>query len=178
MFANKPNRIIPLVLIFLLAFALRTYQLTEIPPGLTHDEANHGREAMGVLDGVLLYYFPLNYGSEPLYSYVVAGSMALLGENLLALRYVNVLFGVLVIAAAYHWSRRAFNHPAAVLTALFIAISFWPVASSRQALRAGLLPLATMLMVILFWEIFKRKLVLSEVEVDAKKKLVRFLVYG
>ena len=52
-------------LILLLAFALRTYRLTEIPPGLTHDEANHGVEAMGVLDGEFRFYFPRNYGSEP-----------------------------------------------------------------------------------------------------------------
>ena len=72
--------------ILLLALALRLFRLNEIPPGLTHDEANHGREAVEILDGVLRYYFPLNYGSEPLYSYTVAGSMALMGENVYALR--------------------------------------------------------------------------------------------
>ena len=75
---------IPILFILLLAFALRIYRLTDIPPGLTHDEANHGREAIGILDGDLRFYFPLNYGSEPVYSYTVAGSMALLGENVLA----------------------------------------------------------------------------------------------
>ena len=59
----------PIVLILLVAFALRVWNLTGIPPGLTHDEANHGREAIGILNGVLLYFFPLNYGSEPIYSY-------------------------------------------------------------------------------------------------------------
>jgi hypothetical protein len=65
-----------------------------IPPGLTHDEANHGREAIGILQGRLALFFPLNYGSEPLYSYTVAGLMALLGRNLLALRLVTVFFNL------------------------------------------------------------------------------------
>ena len=68
-----------LALILLAAFALRIWQINAIPPGLTHDEANHGREAIGILNGVYLYFFPLNYGSEPLYSYTVALFMAALG---------------------------------------------------------------------------------------------------
>ena len=65
-----------LLLILLLAFALRAWNLTGVPPGLTHDEANHGREAIDILDGVFRLFFPLNYGSEPIYSYTVALSMA------------------------------------------------------------------------------------------------------
>ena len=51
---KKRTLILLLLLILLVAFGLRTFQLTEIPPGLTHDEANHGREAIGILDGDLL----------------------------------------------------------------------------------------------------------------------------
>ncbi|MGD8858147.1 MAG: glycosyltransferase family 39 protein, partial [Chloroflexota bacterium] len=103
------KKTIPLILILLLAFGLRMHRLTEVPPGLTHDEANHGRDSINILDGVLLFYFPLNYGSEPLYNYVVAGNMALLGENLFALRYVNVIFGLLALSATYLWAARAFG---------------------------------------------------------------------
>ncbi len=143
----------PLLLILLIGLLLRTWQLTTIPPGLTHDEANHGREAIEILDGVLRYYFPLNYGSEPIYSYTVAGAMALLGETLFALRLVNVVFGLLAIVAIYFWSQRAFNHRTAILTAGLIAVSFWPIASSREALRAGMLPFFMTLTVIFFWHI-------------------------
>ena len=44
-----------LILLILLACGLRIYAITDIPPGLTHDEANHGREGMEVLDGVYRY---------------------------------------------------------------------------------------------------------------------------
>ncbi|MCI0397188.1 MAG: hypothetical protein L0332_35380 [Chloroflexi bacterium] len=150
------KKYLPVLLVLLLAFAWRTYQLTEIPPGLTHDEANHGRDAMNVLDGVLLFYFPLNYGSEPLYNYLVAGNMALLGERLLALRLVNVFFGLLAIAATYRWARRALDPATALLGAALLALSFWPLASSRQALRAGALPFLVAGSVLFFWALLCR----------------------
>lgn len=148
------KRTLPLILILLLAFGLRTRDLTEVPPGLTHDEANHGRDAINILDGILLFYFPLNYGSEPLYNYAAAGSMALLGESLFALRYVNVIFGLLAIAATYLWAAWAFGRRTALITAGLMAVSFWPLATSRQALRAGMLPFIMTVGVIFFWQMF------------------------
>jgi hypothetical protein len=148
-----PKKVFPLLLIFLLAFALRVYRLAEIPPGLTHDEANHGREAIGILDGVFLFYFPLNYGSEPLYSYTVAGSMLAFGINILALRLVNVVFGLATIGLTYLWLRWAFDRRTGLLAAGLMAISFWPLASSREALRAGMLPFFMAGAVWFFWHI-------------------------
>lgn len=142
-----------LLLILLLAFVLRVHLLTEIPPGLTHDEANHGWDSINILDGELRYYFPLNYGSEPLYNYVVAGNMALVGRNLFALRLVNVFFGLLTIAAAYRWGRLVFGRSTAVMTAALLAISFWPLATSRQALRAGILPFLMAGAIFFFWQL-------------------------
>ncbi|MFN2181206.1 MAG: ArnT family glycosyltransferase, partial [Candidatus Promineifilaceae bacterium] len=139
-------------LILLAGLALRLFRLGEIPPGLTHDEANHGREAIEILDGVLRYYFPLNYGSEPLYSYTVAGAMALLGENIFALRLVNVIFGLAAIVATAVWARRAFDRATALVAAGLLAVSFWPIASSREALRAGMLPFFMVLAVWFFWQ--------------------------
>ena len=144
---------LPILLILLLAFALRLYALTEVPPGLTHDEANHGREAIGILQGMTLFFFPLNYGSEPLYSYTVAGSMWLLGESLFALRLVNVLFSVATIGLTYLWVQRRFDQTTALLTAVLLTITFWPLASAREALRAGMLPFFMTMAVWFFWQL-------------------------
>ncbi len=144
-----------LVAILLLAFALRVWQLTSIPPGLTHDEANHGREAIGILDGVLRYFFPLNYGSEPIYSYTVALSMAALGRGLFALRLVNVVFGLAAVAITTAWAAPRLGRSAALLGAALLAVSFWPLASSREALRAGMLPFFMGLAVWAFWHILE-----------------------
>ena len=142
---------LPIVLIILLAFGLRLVALTDIPPGLTHDEANHGREAIGILRGVVLFFFPLNYGSEPLYSYTAAASMWLFGETLFALRLVNVLFSIATIGLTFLWVRRRFDTTTALVTAVLLSVSFWPLASAREALRAGMLPFFMGTAVWFFW---------------------------
>ncbi|MBK7894615.1 MAG: glycosyltransferase family 39 protein [Anaerolineaceae bacterium] len=148
---NRYPKWLPILLIVLLAFGLRLYALTHIPPGLTHDEANHGREAIGILNGVWLFIFPLNYGSEPVYSYTAAASMWLLGQTLFALRFVNVLFSVLAVGVGYLWVRRRFNETTALVTAVLLSITFWPLASAREALRAGMLPFFMGTAVWFFW---------------------------
>lgn len=144
-----------LIIILIAAFALRVIDLTGIPPGLTHDEANHGREAIGILNGIYLFFFPLNYGSEPLYSYTVALFMALLGRGLFALRLVNVVFGTLAIAMTYAWASPRLGRFTALSAAALMAVSFWPLASSREALRAGMLPFFMALAVWFFWRILE-----------------------
>ena len=136
---------------------------------MTHDEANHGREAIGILAGELRLFFPLNYGSEPLYSYTVALSMALLGRGLFALRLVNVLFGLLTVAITYAWAAPRFGRGVALLGAALLAVSFWPLAGSREALRAGMLPFFFTLAVWAFWRITNYELrITNEEESHAK----------
>ena len=145
-----------LIIILLAAFLFRVHLLTEIPPGLTHDEANHGREAIGILGGNLALFFPLNYGSEPLYSYTVAALMALIGRGVLALRLVIVYFNLLALSATYLWGRLALGRTTGWLAAALMAVSFWPLASSREALRAGMMPFFTSAAMIFFWLLLQR----------------------
>lgn len=150
------SRRAPLIIILLVAFFLRVHLLGEIPPGLTHDEANHGREAIGILAGNLALFFPLNYGSEPLYSYTAAGLMALVGRGLLALRLVTVYFGLLALSTTYLFGRLVFGRQVGWLAGALMAISFWPLASSREALRAGMMPFFGAGAMIFFWLMFSR----------------------
>ncbi|MAT98120.1 MAG: hypothetical protein CL608_13320 [Anaerolineaceae bacterium] len=161
---------LPVLLVLLLAFGLRLVALTDIPPGLTHDEANHGREAVGILRGVYLFVFPLNYGSEPLYSYTVAGNMWLFGESLFALRFVNVLFSVFTIGLSFLWVKRRFDQTTALVTAVLLTIIFWPLASAREALRAGMLPFFMGTAVWFFW------LLLDEVEEETSPQRRRWFL--
>lgn len=150
------KKIFPIILILILAWALRTAALTGIPPGLTHDEANHGREALDILGGIFRFIFPLNYGSEPLYSYTVAATMGLVGRSLFSLRLVNVMAGLLGISMTYAWAQRCWRRDVALAAAALMAVSYWPVASSRQALRAGLLPFFMAAAVWFFWVLYRR----------------------
>lgn len=154
--APRAVRLIPILLVLLVAFGLRAYQLTELPPGLTHDEANHGREAISILQGELALFFPLNYGSEPLYSYTVAGTMQLVGRQMLSLRLVNVYFSLLAVAATFAWASRAFDRKVALLAAGMMGVSFWSVASGREALRAGMMPFFMAGAVIFFWQLLRK----------------------
>jgi len=128
-------------LILLLAAGLRFWRLDRVPPGLTHDEAGHGQDAIAILRGARPLYETIGYGREPLYDYVVAAAMAISGRtDYLTLRGVSAAFGLLTIVGAYLWVRRAFGPGEALLSCAWLAGSFWAVSVSRQALRSVMLP--------------------------------------
>lgn len=148
LFASKPGslrntrwEILVLAAILIVAAWFRLYQLSEVPPGLTHDEANNAHDAAGVLAGVRPIYFPTGYGHEPLYTYLVALASAPTGVTNVTLRLTTALCGMGVILSSYLLARRAFDPCVALATAAGLAVSFWPVFSQRQGVRSITLPL-------------------------------------
>ncbi len=140
------------LLILLLAAVLRFHDLANIPPGLTHDEADHGLTAWQIVTGNLReIYFTIGYGREPLYDYIVAAVMAFLGPSILAGRLVSVFASLIMIAAMMAWVKHAFGRSTALMTGAGLAVGFWPLMSGRQALRSILLPALFVLAVLLFW---------------------------
>ena len=75
-----------LVALVLIVAALRLHRLSDIPPGLYHDEGAHGVDALRVLEGEHAVFFPENNGREGLIVYAVAPFVAVLGRTMLALR--------------------------------------------------------------------------------------------
>ncbi|WP_420641745.1 ArnT family glycosyltransferase [Candidatus Leptofilum sp.] len=140
-----------LLLILLTAVALRVYQLDSVPPGFTHDEADHGITAVAILNGAREIYFTIGYGREPLFDYATAGAMALLGQNGWALRGTAVLFSLILIGGMTTWARIAFNNRIALLTAAGLAVGFWPLMAARQGLRSITLPALFTLALFFFW---------------------------
>jgi 4-amino-4-deoxy-L-arabinose transferase-like glycosyltransferase len=140
------------LLILLLAAVLRFHDLTLVPPGITHDEADHGLTAWQIVtEGVREIYFTVGYGREPLYDYAVALFMSFMGPTIFAARLVSVFAGLIFIAAMIAWVWRAFDRPTALLTGAGLAVGFWPLMSSRQALRSIMLPSLFVFAVLLFW---------------------------
>jgi hypothetical protein len=139
-------------LILLTAVCLRLYQITDVPPGLTHDEADHGISAWGVVNGQRPIYFTVGYGREPLYDYLSAGLMALLGPTYLAGRLTAVFFSLLLIPVLFIWVRHTFTYRIALLTTAGLALSFWPQMTGRQMLRSTILPPLFTLAVYFFWQ--------------------------
>ncbi|MDF1514404.1 MAG: glycosyltransferase family 39 protein, partial [Anaerolineae bacterium] len=127
-------------LLFLTALTLRTWNLLDVPPGLTHDEASNAHDASGVLAGKHAIYFASGYGHEPLYVYSVALFTALTGESIWTLRYTSVIWSLLLLALTTALSRRWWGRRAAILTATAITTSFWGQMMGRVGLRAPVLP--------------------------------------
>ena len=140
-----------ITLILLLAAVLRLWALGDVPPGLCHDEVAHWLIDRDILAGHHAIYFTAAYGHEPLYHYVQAATIALFGDQWLGLRWPSVAFGLLGIAATYTLIRRLFDVPIALLTAAWLALSFWPLFYARVGLRAIMLPFtATLSIYFLF----------------------------
>jgi len=142
-----------LVVILLLAAALRLYRLDSVPPGLTHDEAGHGHDAVAILHGARPMYETVGYGREPLYDYLVAGLMALTSPTSRVLRFSPVPLGLVTLLATFAWTRLAFDGPTALAAVALQAASFWSLATGRQALRSGLLPPLFTLAAYLYWRL-------------------------
>lgn len=135
----------------LLAAMLRFPLLGQLPPGLYHDEAINGLDAARVLDGVTPVFFTANNGREPLFIYLIAGSIALLGRTALAVRIVSAILGTLTVPATYLLGRRLFSRRIGLLAAVVTAITVWPLNLSRVGFRAVAMPPFVALMVWAFW---------------------------
>jgi hypothetical protein len=141
------------LLLFILraAPAMRLWRLESVPPGFTHDEAGHGHDAVAILHGARPLYQTVGYGREPLYDYVVAALMDLLGPTGDTLRWASVLFGLLTLSLTFAWTRLVFDPPTALATLALQAVSFWSLSVSRQALRSALLAPLFAAAVYFFW---------------------------
>ncbi|MEM7334635.1 MAG: hypothetical protein AAF490_21345 [Chloroflexota bacterium] len=120
------SRLILVVAVLLAAF-FRFWQLNTLPPGLYHDEAYNGLDALSLTEGATfpIFYegwelysqdahaeraptetrFPVffegNYGREPLHVYLMALSISLFGVTPFAVRAVPAISGVIAVITTY-----------------------------------------------------------------------------
>lgn len=143
-----------LLLLVLLAAVLRLYRLDTLPAGLHHDEASNGMLARDILAGRLPVFFSDYTGKEAGYMYLVALSIALLGQTVLAVRLPAALAGVALVLAVFMLGRRALvregggtgnggmmGEQGALLAAGAAAAAPWLLHLNRIGFRASLLPL-------------------------------------
>ena len=141
----------PLLLVVAIAAALRFWDLGTTPPGLYHDEAFNGLDALGVLEGERPIFFEANNGREPLFIYLVALSVAALGRSPGAIRIVAALLGTLTIPAAYLMAKAMFNRRIGLLAAAVTGLTLWHVNLSRIGFRAVAMPL---LVALALWQLW------------------------
>jgi 4-amino-4-deoxy-L-arabinose transferase-like glycosyltransferase len=130
-----------MVVILLVAAALRLAAFGDVPPSLYHDEAYHGLDALDILNGHLSIYFPANNGREPLFIYLTALTVGLLGKSPFALRLAAYPVGILTVAATMAMGKALFSRRVGVLGSAVLAVTLWHVHLSRVGFRAVLLPL-------------------------------------
>ena len=153
-----------LAVVTLVAAFLRLWQLDQLPPGLFFDEAYNGLDARAVADGERFpLYFAGNNGREPLYLYLQAVAVKLLGPSAYALRLTSALIGILTVPLVFVCARRlllsndeqnklsAQRYWPLLIATAGLAISYWHVSLSRLAFRAVLLPPLSLLAVAFFW---------------------------
>ena len=134
------DQVLPIV-ILLIAIFLRLHNLDTIPSGLLWDESWNGLDTVAVLNGERPIFFTENFGREPIFIYLQAISVAVLGQTTLALRAVSAVLGILTVVVAYLLARRMFDARVALLTSGWLTLSLWHVIFSRMGLRTISLPL-------------------------------------
>jgi 4-amino-4-deoxy-L-arabinose transferase-like glycosyltransferase len=130
-----------MVLVLLTATALRLVSSGDVPPGLYHDEAYNGLDALKVLEGDLSLYFSANNGREPMFIYLVALGVGVLGRSPLAVRLAAFVPGLLTVATTYALGRALFSRRIGLLAAAVLSVMLWHFHLSRVGFRAVLLPL-------------------------------------
>jgi hypothetical protein len=146
---NKALTIMLASLILMGLFA-RVLYLGQLPPGLWLDEASHGLDATSVFMGKAHpIFFPGNCGHEPMYTYIVAGFLRVLGSTIFTLRLPAALIGALAVLALAIYVHFAFGDPfLTILATGFFAFNRWHIQFSRFSLRGILVPLFAVLVAI------------------------------
>jgi hypothetical protein len=144
--------------ITLLGAFLRLYRIDSLPPGETYDPAFYGLDALAILRGERPIFLETNFGREPLFSYLVAAWVAILGVGSQAIHVASAAVGILTIPAVYLVAEEVFADETGLLgqvgglaAALALALSFWHLGWSRYGVRAILVPLFAAMTTYLSW---------------------------
>jgi 4-amino-4-deoxy-L-arabinose transferase-like glycosyltransferase len=140
-----------LLLIILVAFFLRFYQLGVNPPSLTWDETAWGYNAYSLgINGKDEFgrFLPFDYLESfgdfkpPMYAYLDIIPVKVFGLNEFSTRFPSALFGVFTVFLTYFLVRRIFaksnkKEEYALLSSFFLAISPWHILLSKAAFEAN-----------------------------------------
>lgn len=155
-----------LLIIVLLAFLLRFYGITNVPPSLNWDETSIAYNAYSILKSGRDEWnqsFPVHfkaYGEYklPVQIYLSIPGIYIFGLNELGVRITPVVYGTLTVLVIFFLGRLLFESGVAGLVAAFLlAISPWHIHLTRASFESSL---ATFWIVLGIWFLakgFKRK---------------------
>jgi 4-amino-4-deoxy-L-arabinose transferase-like glycosyltransferase len=159
------KQIIILLLILTLAFTLRVYRVTEVPPSLNWDEVSISYNAYSILKtghDEWGEFLPLHYRSFgeyklPIQIYASIPGIALFGLNEFGVRITPVVYGTLTVLLAYFLGVAMFKRREIGLIASFLlAISPWHIQLTRGSFEASFATFWISLGILLFVLGFQR----------------------
>lgn len=139
-------KILALGLIILLAFLLRFYKVTEIPPALNWDEVSIGYNAYSILKtgrDEWNQFLPIHlkaYGEYklPAQIYLSIPAIAIFGLNELGVRITPVVYGTLTVLLMFFLGRKLFkSNLAGLISAFLLAISPWHIHLTRASFESS-----------------------------------------
>lgn len=163
-----------LLLILIIATGLRTYQLTQTPPGLYPDEAMNGNNALeAAKTGDYKLYYPENNGREGLFINIQAQFLRATGANEpWVLRLPGAIFGILTVLGLYFLGRELFSRHAGLFASFLLATSFWHINFSRIGFRAIMAPF------FLVWGLYFLLTALRERKSASSPFAIRYLLFA
>jgi hypothetical protein len=139
-----------LAAILLLAIFMRFFHFFSLPFGTWYDEATTGLEVRRILqEPSFRPVFSVAMNQVAHHLYLFALSFRLLGDNIAALRAVNVLFGLAGVVSAYLFGREYRGQRWGLLLAFLVASMRWHVNFSRIAMNGIEVPFLEFLVLYL-----------------------------
>jgi 4-amino-4-deoxy-L-arabinose transferase-like glycosyltransferase len=154
----QKKELVFLLIVLIIATVFRLWQLDKIPPGLYPDEAINGNEAISNPGKI---FYTENNGREGLFINLLSLSFSIFGISIWALRIIPAIIGILTVLGIYFLTKELLAKVTsnerkatsiALLSSLFLAVSFWHVNFSRIGFRAILLPF---IMIFSFYFLFQ-----------------------
>jgi hypothetical protein len=146
--------------IVLLAALMCVWRIGELPPGLHVDEAFNILDARSVIAGDRPVFLQENAGREVLYTYMQAPLLAWLGESAGVARLASAIAGTLAVIMVWVFTRSLpLPRPrrVALITAAYMAFTYWHLHFSRFGIRAVLFPLLVTAAMWAWWRIVSRR---------------------
>lgn len=121
--------------ILLVALSMRLYRFGDVPFGTWYDEAEAGLRARMMLENPgfrPVLWLPINISGQYLYVFMLA--IRLMGDGILSMRAVTVMFGAAGVIAAFLFGRELEGENFGLLLAFLVATCRWHVNFSRIAM--------------------------------------------
>ena len=117
------RRVLLPLLVVLVAFAARTWQLDAVPPGWSDDElSNIYVISQKFFQGNYAVYYTDATGLEAPYHILSGLMLRLLGFNALGIRLLSAFLGVLTVPLTYQMGRRLYNRQAGLIAAATLVV--------------------------------------------------------